>query len=129
MYQKVHLDKFWRLVNESWVWFHGFAVAIMVANGVWWKDDMMAFMFGYGFGTLFFVTQIFGLPFWKNISPYWRILPAGGWLLFAILLVVCNDEISNHYLMTLVVIPAGQWGCAFLTWLVLYAFAVCLPKR
>ena len=36
IYQKIHLNKYWRLLLESWVWFHGFSVAVMVAEGIWW---------------------------------------------------------------------------------------------
>ena len=128
IYQKVHLNKYWRLLLESWVWFHGFSVAVMVAKGVWW-EEMAPFMFGYGFGTLFFVTQIFGLPLWKNISPYWRILPPALWLLFAILVVVCVDVIENSYLTALIFIPAGQYGCAVAAWLIIWLFTWCIPRK
>ena len=33
LYQKIHLNRYWRLLLESWVWFHGFSVAVMVATG------------------------------------------------------------------------------------------------
>ena len=32
IYQKIHLNKYWRLLLECWVWFHGFSVAVMVAK-------------------------------------------------------------------------------------------------
>ena len=32
IYQKLHLNRYWRLLLESWVWFHGFSVAVMVAS-------------------------------------------------------------------------------------------------
>jgi len=76
IYQKVHLNKYWRLLLESWVWFHGFGVAVMVAEDIWWKE-MAPFMFGLGFGTLFFVTQIYGLPIWRGISSESKIVDVG----------------------------------------------------
>ena len=54
-----------RLLIESWVWFHGFSVAIMIRKGVWWQE-MSPYMFGYGFGTIFFYTQIYSLPLWYD---------------------------------------------------------------
>lgn len=32
IYQKIHLNKYWRLLLECWVWFHGFSIAVMVAK-------------------------------------------------------------------------------------------------
>ena len=90
---------------------------------------MAPFMFGFGFGTLFFVTQIFGLPLWSRISPYWRILPPACWFLFAILVVVLADDIENSFPMGLVAIPAGQLGCAFAAWIILYLFTLCKAER
>jgi hypothetical protein len=45
----------------------------MVAKGEWW-DEMAPFMFGIGFGTLLFVTQLYGLPFWRGLNPYFRFV-------------------------------------------------------
>jgi hypothetical protein len=86
-------------------------------------------MFGYGFGTLFFITQIFGLPFWKDISFYWRLIPSIGWILFTIIFIVAQDKIPNNFLMSLVVIPAGQWGCAFASWVITWVLMKTLPKK
>jgi len=126
MYQKVHLNKFWRLLIETWVWFHGFSVAIMIRKGVWWME-LSPYNFGLGFGTIFFVTQIFSLPFWYKISPYWRIIPPVLWFIFAFAIILGNAAVPNRFLMGIFVIPAGQWGCAFLSWLISYIFILCLP--
>ena len=32
IYQKIHLNKYWRLLLECWVWFHGFSIAVMVSK-------------------------------------------------------------------------------------------------
>ena len=100
----------------------GFSVAVMVSTGLWW-EEMAPFMFGFGFGTLFFVTQIFGLQMWREISPWWRLLPGILWFIFAIVTVTAIPEVKNSFLSGLVTIPAGQWGCAFAAWLIIYAFS------
>ena len=105
---------------ESWVWFHGFSVAIMVSSGDWWKEAE-PFMFGFGFGTMFFITQLYGLPFWRKISPWWRFVPAVVWIVATVVAVTVTDDISNSRLSTLVMIPSGQWACAFAAWLIIYA--------
>ena len=94
----------------------------MVSTGLWW-EEMAPFMFGFGFGTLFFVTQIFGLQMWRDISPWWRLLPGVVWFIFAIVTVTAIPEVKNSFLSGLVTIPAGQWGCAFAAWLIIYAFS------
>ena len=100
----------------------------MVSTGDWWKEAE-PFIFGFGFGTMFFVTQLYGLPFWRHISPWWRFIPAVGWIAATVLTVTVTDDISNGTLSTLVMIPSGQWACAFAAWLIIYALQWCMPRR
>ena len=74
---------------------------------------------------------LFELAHENLISPYWRILPPAAWTLFCILLVVLqsNQYVSARFLMTLVVIPAGQWGCAFASWIIAFLMQKCIPLR
>lgn len=129
IYQKIHLNRYWRLLLESWVWFHGFSVAVMVATGEWWTESA-PYIFGYGFGTLLFITQLYGLPFWQKINPYWRILPAAAWLTFAVTVVLATPSIPNKNLgLGLGSIPAGQWACAFAAWLILLILRKIMPEK
>ena len=128
MFQKVHLNKYWRLLLECWVWFHGFSVALMVAKGNWW-EEVEPFMFGVGFGTLFFVTQLYGLPFWKSLSPYLRVIPAVVWFVAITLAITLSNDVANSKLFTFLQIPMGQWGCALIAWCTIYLFSWCIPKR
>ena len=144
IYQKIHLNKYWRLLLECWVWFHGFSVAVMVAKEgnfkIWFKvfnifsenfwEESAPFIFGYGFGTLFFLTQLYGLPFWYKINPYFRLIPAICWIIFAVTVVVAVPAIPNSYLgLGLGSIPAGQWACSFAAWLILLVLFKCMPNR
>lgn len=144
IYQKIHLNKYWRLLLECWVWFHGFSVAVMVAKEgnfkIWVKffnifaenfwEESAPFIFGYGFGTLFFLTQLYGLPFWYKINPYFRLIPAICWIIFAVTVVVAVPAIPNSYLgLGLGSIPAGQWACSFAAWLILLVLFKCMPNR
>ena len=144
IYQKIHLNRYWRLLLESWVWFHGFSVAVMVTsqgkicdeNWVltrflddWWTDSAV-YIFGFGFGTLLFITQLYGLPFWQKISPYWRILPAAAWITFAVSVVLASEDVPNKNIgLGLGSIPAGQWACAFAAWLILLLLRKIMPER
>ena len=114
---------------ESWVWFHGFAIAVMVAKTDEWWTEMGPYQFGLGFGTLFFFTQIFGFPFWRSISPFWRIGPPLAWTIFAILIVTLQEDVRNSYLTGMITIPAGQWACALAAWLIILGMSKCMPTR
>lgn len=56
---RMHLNKYWTIVQEITVAFHGTLVALMQGNGIWP-------MFAFGFGGIFILTQMHGLalPRW-----------------------------------------------------------------
>merc|ERR1711990_1048146 len=54
--------------------------------------------------------------------------PAICWLIFAIVIVLAVDVIPNNFLMGLMMIPLGQWGCAVAAWLILFVFTKCMPS-
>jgi hypothetical protein len=54
MTTRIHTNRFWMLVQEIFVLFHGTLVAVMQGNGMWP-------MFFFGFGGLFILTQMHGL--------------------------------------------------------------------
>jgi hypothetical protein len=66
-YTRLHTNRWWMLVQESAVLAHGTLVALMQGNGMWP-------MFFFGFGGLFVITQMHGvpLPTWAR----WAILGA-----------------------------------------------------
>jgi hypothetical protein len=64
-YTRLHINRWWMVVQEVMVLFHGTLVAIMQGNGLWP-------MFFFGFGGMFVITQMHGLrlPNWSK----WVIL-------------------------------------------------------
>lgn len=66
-YTRLHTNKWWMLVQEATVLIHGTMVAIMQGNGMWP-------MFFFGFGGLFVLTQMHGVPLPKWAK--WSILGA-----------------------------------------------------
>jgi len=127
IYQKIHLNKYFRFLLETWVLFHGFAVAVMVAKGEWW-DEMAPFMFGIGFGTLVFVTQLYGLPFWRGLNPYFRLIPGVLWIV-AVVIGITASSLPNSYILTMFQIPLGQIGCAVIAWFICWLLMKCLTPR
>jgi hypothetical protein len=66
-YTRIHTNRWWMLVQEVAVLFHGTLVALMQGNGMWP-------MFFFGFGGLFIITQMHGVPLPKWAR--WAILAA-----------------------------------------------------
>lgn len=56
---RIHVNKYWTIVQEVMVAFHGTLVAIIQGNGIWP-------MFAFGFAGIFILTQMHGLalPRW-----------------------------------------------------------------
>ena len=53
-FTRIHINKWWMVLNEFTVLIHGALVAVMQGNGIWP-------MFAFGFGGIFIVTQMHGL--------------------------------------------------------------------
>ena len=53
-FTRVHVNRWWTLVQEVTVLFHGTLVAVLQGNGIWP-------MFAFGFGGIFVITQMHGL--------------------------------------------------------------------
>jgi hypothetical protein len=54
-YTRIHTNRWWMLIQEISVLFHGTLVALMQGNGMWP-------MFFFGFAGLFIMTQMHGVP-------------------------------------------------------------------
>ena len=68
MYTRMHLNKYWAVVSEVAVLFHGTMVAWLQGNGIWP-------MFFFGFAGIFVVTQMYGLGLktwqrWAFLAAY-----------------------------------------------------------
>ena len=58
IFTPMHLNRYWRLLIESWVTIHGGVVAIQTISGGHWG------MFMFGFLWMFVFTQIHGIPYY-----------------------------------------------------------------
>ena len=67
IYTRVHVNRWWMLVQEAAVLVHGTLVAVMQGNGLWP-------MFAFGFGGIFVITQMHGLRLSRGVR--WAILVA-----------------------------------------------------
>ena len=72
---RIHINKWWTLVQEVLVGVHGTLVALMQGNGLWP-------MFAFGFAGIFILTQMHGLGWSRRV----RGLAAGLYVLSALII-------------------------------------------
>lgn len=97
---RIHVNKWWMLVQEISVLFHGTMVAVLQGSGIWT-------MFFFGFAAMFVVTQMHGLA----LSARTRWLIGLGYA--AATLFVYNWK-GWEYLNEIVRIPVIEYLVAFL---------------
>jgi hypothetical protein len=70
MYTAAHLNRYWRMVCEAWVFIHGMIISMQTLGSNSWP------MFTFGFGAIFALTQIPGLPCLQHRHVVLRIMPS-----------------------------------------------------
>ena len=78
-FTRIHINRWWTLIQEVGVLIHGTIVAIMQGNELWP-------MFAFGFGGVFVVTQMYGIA----ISKWLRGILLGFYITSA--LIIYNDR-------------------------------------
>lgn len=79
---RIHVNKYWTIVQEVMVFFHGTMVAIYQGGDIWR-------MFGFGFAAMFVISQMHGL----NLSKLTRWLIGLGYAIAVI--IVYNADWSS----------------------------------
>jgi hypothetical protein len=97
---RIHVNKWWMLVQEVSVLFHGTMVAILQGSGIWT-------MFFFGFLGMFVITQMHGLGWSKTV----RWLIGLGYIVAA--LAVYNWK-GWEYLNEIIRIPIIEYVVAFI---------------
>jgi len=83
MFTRAHLNKYWRLILESWVLIHSTIIAFQIAPHIFEHDNSWQRFF-FGFALMFCLVQVHGLPFFKRL-PWWtHIFPAAGFVVLAV---------------------------------------------
>lgn len=127
-FTEVHLNRYWRLLNECWVLIHATVIAVQTGNpAIKSRSDLWP-IFTFGFGFVFAFTQVFSFPIWKKLPSWTRIIPPV--LYLAIVCALCGTIVapttpggsgfSRMYVM--VFIPAEEYLQVLLSWLTLYVF-------
>jgi hypothetical protein len=71
---RMHVNKYWMIVQEATVAVHGTLVAVMQGNGIWP-------MFAFGFAGIFILTQMHGL----SLKPWLKWTFTGLYIAGAVL--------------------------------------------
>jgi hypothetical protein len=107
---RFHVNKYWTIVQEVMVAFHGTLVAVIQGNGIWP-------MFAFGFAGIFILTQMHGLslPRWLK-WVFTGLFIAGAVLVYSTRGLVQTNEILRipliEYLLVFVLaglIALGIW--------------------
>ncbi|XP_078580951.1 uncharacterized protein LOC144864606 isoform X3 [Branchiostoma floridae x Branchiostoma japonicum] len=130
VYTDLHLNRYWRFTLEVWVTLHGGLVAWQTGG-----PDQMGTklwpMFAFGFLALVVVTQLFGLPFWKHLPTWSRVIPA---VAFLPIILYCYSWIPDRNgnpwtrLWEPIVIPFNNWGFALVI-CVLVTFGLYVERK
>lgn len=102
---RVHVNRWWMLVQEATVLVHGTLVALMQGNNLWP-------MFAFGFGGILVITQTFGVPL-----PRWARW--GALALYVGLALAVYSQLGWLRINEIVRIPLIEYVLVFaLAWLV-----------
>jgi hypothetical protein len=105
IFTRVHINRWWTMVQEAMVWPHGTLVAVMQGNGLWP-------MFFFGFGGVFVVTQMHGL----RLSRLTRALVLA---LYVVLVVLVYSQRGWVQMNEVIRIPLIEYALAIvLAWLI-----------
>jgi len=96
---RIHVNRWWMLVQEVTVLVHGTLVALMQGNGLWP-------MFAFGFGGILVITQTFGVPL-----PRWARW--GALALYGGLALVVYSQLGWLRINEIVRIPLIEYALVF----------------
>jgi hypothetical protein len=120
-YTRAHLNRWWTLVMEVSVLFHGTMVAVMMANGSWAQ-------FFFGFFAMFVITQMYGLGLPKWLRWAFWVAYIGG--IFVTYQFVRDWGQINEVFRVPSVLYALTFLFAFITWgLIVLTRALVGTKR
>lgn len=126
-FTKIHLNRYWRLLNECWVFIHATVIAIQTGNPNYTSKSDMWPIFTFGFGFVFAFTQIFSFRLWSKAPTWSRIIPP---LIFlCIVAVLCGTTVEGHdeasgfsRMIEMVFVPSQEYLQVLVSWFFLLGF-------
>lgn len=96
-----HKNRYWRMLMESWVFLHGTVIATQTIPSPSWA------MFCFGFGAVFVVTQVPGLPIFDGTHWAFRLIPCFFFIIAYVLTFTLVANMSKAFVVTF--IPMALW--------------------
>jgi hypothetical protein len=104
LFNRAHLNKYWKFTLEAFVLLHGTLVAIFQGNNLWP-------MFAYGFGAMIILTQMYGI----GLSKAARQILAALFVVGVVLFYTLGGNIAG--LNEVIRIPVIEFGLVFVLYL------------
>lgn len=101
MYTTIHLNKYWRIICESWVFIHGAVISMQTLPSNSWP------MFTFGFGAIFVLTQLPGLPFLQEKHIFVRLIPLIIFTIIYVSVFVAVEKFTKPYVIAF--IPLAEY--------------------
>ncbi|KAF6016987.1 hypothetical protein EB796_024698 [Bugula neritina] len=123
-FTNLHLNKYWRFTLEVWVTLHSGVVAVQTVPNIMGKEIWPMFVFGFAMAII--LTQLYGLPFWKNIPSWTRAMPVA---VYTIIVVTSYSFIRDVQgrpftrLQEIIRIPGIYYLILLIGWLIIVAIA------
>ena len=107
IFNRAHVNRWWTLTLEILVIPHGVLVAINQTGSAWR-------MFGFGFGAVFIMTQLYGL----GLSPRIRTLITSGYVLALLIAYGSVERIGTiHEILRIPILDYAVVAILYLIWL------------
>lgn len=107
IFNRAHVNRWWTLTLEILVIPHGVLVAINQAESAWR-------MFGFGFGAVFIMTQLYGL----GLSPRIRTLITSGYVLALLIAYGSVERIGTiHEILRIPILDYAVVAILYFIWL------------
>ncbi|XP_067941895.1 uncharacterized protein [Watersipora subatra] len=129
-FTKFHLNKYWRLILETWVTIHSLIIAAQTGSGVMGKELWPMFVFG--FATVIFLTQLYGLTFWRDVPSWSRSIPVA---LYVVIVVFTYSFVKDTEgrrftrISEIIRIPGIYYLIVLVAWLVIVAIVKIQKKK
>ena len=118
IYTTAHVNRYWRMVCEAWVFLHGMVISMQTLSSNSWP------MFTFGFGAIFALTQLPGLPCLQNKHLLVRCIPAIIYAIVYVSVYVSVVQWTKPYVI--VFIPMAEYlGAIFLN-VAMYGLIRCM---
>jgi hypothetical protein len=125
MYTTLHLNRYWRTLCEAWVFVHGMVISMQTLSSESWP------MFTFGFGAIFVLTQVPGLPCLQAKHLVFRLIPLLVFLVVYVIVFVMVTKWTKWFVVFFIPLAEylGAIGLNGFMYMVFRAMRFFSPKQ